>query len=353
MGAKFIHTADVHLKRDEPFRLDILSWIISKAKELADALIIAGDLFESNTEASFLRGKVRDIFERAKPFPILIIPGNHDYLSYSPETYYGDNVILLCSKLSQIKIKGVKVVGVPFQPELDFSQCMERLEAEPKPDVVIAHGTLYDTTSSQVYTELEDDAKYMPIYRWQIKDKMKYLALGHYHSRFTHISFDETEVVYPGSPLVTSRRSLGERFVALVEIEKESVRIEKIPVEISTHWEKVEWMVFPGREEEKLKEIEEEIKRRASDKVMLQGEIKGSIKMSENEFRNTIRQIEEKYSSSFKELHLSSEVKHWAHVIQNPTVALFVERLQEKDVSDLLKERALELALSALERVRR
>lgn len=353
MGAKFIHTADIHLKKDEPFRLDLLSWVLSKAKQLADALIIAGDLFESDIEASFLREKVRGIFEKAKPFPVLIIPGNHDYLSYSSETYYGDNVVPLHGKLSQVNIKGVRITGVPFQPQLDFTQCMERLESRPKSDLVVAHGTLYERKSPDIYMELGDDAKYMPIYRWQVEDKMKYLALGHYHSRFIHLTFGKTEVVYPGSPLVTSRRSVGTRFVALVQTEGEEVKVEKVPVEISTCWEREEWMVFPGREEEKLGEIEEEIEKKVNGKIMLQGKVKGSIKMGEREFTDKLRQIEEKYRSRFKSIHLSCEVKHWAYVIQNPTVALFIEKLQDKECDELLRERALELVLSALERLRK
>ncbi len=356
MGApiKFLHTADLHLKRDEPFRLNVLSWIVSKTEKLANGLIIAGDLFENDIEASFLRGKVREIFERINPLPILIIPGNHDSLAYSPETHYGDNVILFSEGPSKIKIKGIKIAGIPFHPQLDFSQCIEKLEFESKPDVAIAHGTLYDKKFPEIYTELEEEAKYMPIYSWHVEGKMKYLALGHYHSRFIQVGFGKTQVVYPGAPLATSRRSVGKRFVALVQIEKDGeVKVEKIPVEISSYWEKIEWMVFPGKEEKKLEEIDREIKRLACKKVMLEGKIKGSIKMGEREFRDRVKEIEEKYRSSFKCIHLLCEIKHWAHLLQNPTVALFMEKLRGKNYDDLLKERALELTLSALEKLRK
>ena len=47
---KFLHTADLHLKKDEEKRTEILKWLIKKADELnVDYFIIAGDLFESNT----------------------------------------------------------------------------------------------------------------------------------------------------------------------------------------------------------------------------------------------------------------------------------------------------------------
>lgn len=351
MGVKFIHTADLHLERDDPFRLDILSWILSKTEQVADALIIAGDLFESDIEASFLREKVRKIFEKAEKSLVLILPGNHDYLSYSPEINYGERVILLNNAPSRINLKGVEIVGIPFHPQLEFSQCIEELKS--KPDVVIAHGTLYDRNSPDIYVELGDEAKYMPIYRWDVKDRMRYLALGHYHSRLTHLSFGETQVVYPGSPVATSRRSIGQRFIVLVSFDsKGQVKIEKIPVDICPYWERIEWMVFPGKEEEKLEEIEQQIKKIADKKVMLDGRVKGSIKISEAEFKERIKKIEGKYRSSFKNIHLSCEIRYWAHILQNPILKLFVEKLKDIGGDEQVKEKALELTLSALERLR-
>lgn len=353
MPAKFIHTADVHLTREDPFRLNVLSWIIFKAKQIADGVIIAGDLFENDTEASFLRGKIRDLFEKIAPIPVLIIPGNHDVLAYSSETYYGSNVTVF-SQPSRIDVKGVRITGFPFHSELDFSRYVEEIESGPRPDLIIAHGTLYDRKSSGIYTELEDEARYMPIYSWQIEGKAGYLALGHYHSRFTHLTFGETQVVYPGAPVATSRRSIGERSVALVEFDKEgNILTERIPVDISLHWERMEWMVFPGKEEEKLIEIEKEIEGRSSGKIMLEGRIKGSIKMNESEFIEKVREIEEKYRSNFKRIHLFCEIKHWTQLAQNPTIALFMENLEEKTDNEIMKERALELTLSALERLRK
>jgi exonuclease SbcD len=352
MAIKFLHTADIHLKRDEPSRLDILSWILSKAKELASGLIIAGDLFENDIEASFLRNKVRQIFEQAKDFPIFIIPGNHDYHSYSSHTYYGSNVVLFHDNPSQITLGGIKVIGVPFQPGKEFSRCIEEFHLESF-DLVIAHGTLYDRKFSSIYTELGEDARYMPIYSWDVEEKMGYLALGHYHSKFTHLSIGRTEIVYPGSPVATSRRSVGMRFVSLVCIEKEGeVKVEKVPVEPSTFWEKREWMVFPGREEEKLAQIEEEIKKLKSSKVMLQAEIKGFITLGETEFREKVKEMEKKYQDEFQYLELTSLTTYWTELLENPTLALFVKKLSQVKQDELIKKKALEFTLSALKNLR-
>ncbi|MBC7190442.1 DNA repair exonuclease [Candidatus Aerophobetes bacterium] len=360
MGVKFIHTADVHLKRDDPLRLEILSWIVSQAKQLADGLIIAGDLFESDIEASFLRGRVREIFQKASPLPILIIPGNHDSGSFSCGTEYGDNVLLLSEKPSLKEFRGLKIAAVPFKENAGFSDSLEALtlgvlkSEDVVFDIVITHGTLYDKNFANIYAELEEEAKYMPIYSYEIQDKMRYLALGHYHSRFSEITFEKTKAVYPGSPVVTTARDIGVRYVALVEIDRETIRIERIPVKIAPYWERIEWIVFPGKEEEKLAEIENDIKRKAGEKVMLQGVIKGSIKIAEKKFREKIREIEEKYKSNFKALTLvDTAVKDWTKILEdNPLLALFVKKLGDVSCEELLKEKALELTLSSLERLR-
>jgi len=350
MGVKFIHTADLHLKRDEPFRLNVLSWIISKTQELADGLIIAGDLFDSDIEASFLREKVRSILERLK-MPVLIIPGNHDYLSYSSQFYYGENTFVFHDNPSVINLEGIEIMGIPFHPQLNFSRCVQKLGSQPH--LIIAHGTLYDRKSPDIYTELGEEAKYMPIYRWDVDGKTRYLALGHYHSTFIHLSFNKTEVVYPGSPVATSRRSIGERFVALVSVESHGiVEIERVPVDISPYWRRVEWMVFPGNEEGLLEKIERDIQNLASEKVMLDGKVRGSIRVDETKFREDLRKIEEKSKALFNQINISCEIKHWGDLVESPVLALLVEKLRNMDCDESLKERALELTLSALGRLR-
>ncbi|HDN84456.1 MAG TPA: hypothetical protein ENG47_01705 [Candidatus Aerophobetes bacterium] len=315
MQIKLVHTADIHLKREDPFRLNILSWIISKTKELADGLIIAGDLFENNTEASFLRGSVREIFEKIQNLPIFIVPGNHDYSSYSPDTFYGENVVVFNSPAFHIIPGGMRIIGIPFKPGSDFSTLIEKIKINPDTDIVITHGTLYDRESSRIYTELGEDAKYMPVYKWDIENKMRYLALGHF------------------------KRS-------------EPVRIERIPVEISPYWKKIEWMVFPGKEEKVVKKIEKDIQKARGTKTMLDGHIKGSIAISEIDFREKIREIEQKYQNEFKLLELQIEVSYWTDILKNPTIASFVEKLEKVNRDDSVKQRALELTLSALEKLR-
>ena len=355
MGVRFLHTADIHLKRDDPYRLDVLSWILSKAREIADGLIIAGDLFESDLDATFLRPRIKEIFQCGKEFPVLIIPGNHDFQSFSSDTYYGDNVFLFYGEPTHITVKEVKILGVPFQPEREFSQLMEKISPEEYFDIVIAHGTFYHRACSQIYMELGEDSRYMPIFSWDIEEKFKigYLALGHYHSKFTHIPCGQTQVIYPGSPVATSRRSVGERFVSLVEIEKnKKITVQKVAVEPSVYWKVREWMVFPGREKEILTQIKEEIENLSNNQIMLRGEIRGFISLGEPEFREEVKRIENRYQAKFHHIELVSRARYWIELTRNPTIKLFLEKLDQAKRKDHIKKRALELTLTALEKLR-
>jgi len=348
---KFLHTADFHLKEDDPSRLKILSWIVNKAKELlCDALFITGDLFDSDGQAHILRGKVREIFTSARDLPIFLLPGNHDANSYSKETFYGDNCTLLYQKPFQIiPFKDVEIIGAPFQGEIPFSKCLRDAELNPEKSIVLVHGTLYDERFSRVYAELGEEARYMPIYPWDIENKVLCLALGHYHSHFFPLTYGKTQVFYPGSPLVTSRRCVGKRCAVLILTEGGKVRIEPVFIDPSPYWENLEWIVFPGKEEEKLEGIEEEVKRKKNEKLMLWGEIKGFLAIGEKDFQRKVKEIEERYRKEFKELVLNTEgVNYWGSLLENRSIARFLELLEEDPAKEALKQRTLEITLLSL-----
>ena len=348
---KFLHTADLHLKKDEPSRLQILSWIVNKAKELeSDALFITGDLFDSDGQAHLLRGKVREIFESSRGLPIFLLPGNHDANSYSKETFYGDNCTLFYKKPFQIiPFKDVKIIGVPFQGEIPLSQCLKDVELNPEKDIILAHGTFYDERFSRVYAELGEEARYMPIYPWDIENKILCLALGHYHSHFFSFTYGKTQIFYPGSPLVTSRRCVGKRYAVLILTEDAKVRIKPIFIDSSPYWENLEWIVFPGKEEEKLEEIEQEIRGKKNERLMLQGKIKGFLAIGEKDFQRKAKEIEEKYKKEFKELVLDTEgINYWGSLLENRSIARFLELLEEDPAQESLKQKTLEVTLLSL-----
>ena len=93
MATRILHFADVHL--DAPFKWapreaarkrrqglrDALSRIADLAiSEHVDALTCGGDLYEQDYFTPDTAEFLRTTFERVAPIPVLIAPGNHDWL---------------------------------------------------------------------------------------------------------------------------------------------------------------------------------------------------------------------------------------------------------------------------------
>ncbi len=92
----FIHTGDLHLGR--PFRkmgrrvgdgirraqIETLSRIVNIVRTTqSDFLLIAGDLFDSNSVSTRLVSEVMQRLASLTPIPVYILPGNHDVLDSS------------------------------------------------------------------------------------------------------------------------------------------------------------------------------------------------------------------------------------------------------------------------------
>ena len=352
MATMFVHTADLHLRQDQPVRMEILSWIVAYCQQSSANLIIAGDLFDSNLDAALLRPRVRHIL-REVPGSVILIAGNHDADSYGEDVEYGSNVIVLRPNCPYIDVDGVRIAGVPFVPDTKFSDYAQNLSELHKVDILIAHGTFYDRRSSAVYLELGEDARYMPIYPWDVEGKARYIALGHYHSRYSHFAVGVTDVVYPGSPVATSTRSVGQRHIGVITSEGSQLRHHKKLIDIAEYWEHREWMVIPGREEQLLVAVEQDLAALAGPRVMLNGRVTGSVCMSETELDSRLKVLEDRYRSNYRALRITQLVKHWNQLLRSPTLRLFVQKLSQSGANTKTKDRALELVLSAIERIRR
>ena len=85
---KIVHTADIHLSEYGDERWQALQEVFNLAAEKeADIVAISGDLFDGNPDAERLRPKIREIFTGNR-FKVIIIPGNHDYLSLRTLPFY-------------------------------------------------------------------------------------------------------------------------------------------------------------------------------------------------------------------------------------------------------------------------
>ena len=335
---KILHTADIHLRKGDTKRIDVLQWLIDKGTALEiDYFIIAGDLFESDADASVLRSETKKIFEKAKT-EFLIIPGNHDAKSFSHDYDCGKNVIQLTkTPFEVIELNGLTVCGIPYQNK-KFSECVKNIPGEI--DILIAHGTLYD--SSFIFSMLDDkETEYMPIYRANLQNLARYIAMGHLHSRSIEKDYKNTKVVYPGSPIAFDTKCEDTRHFYLINIDKKNLKIERLQVDISPYWLRKELFVFPGNEEEILNEIESHLANLDVTDIMPNIIINGFIGEKNKDFKNKIDEIDKKFTKKFENMKMTIDIQSWDHIIQNRMVKNFVQKTMELD--DRLRIKVFEI----------
>lgn len=226
MGCKFmetfkiIHTGDLHLcspmlnmgdKSESRKRelLETFSKIIKLAEtEKADALFIAGDLFEtSNPDAETLK-YVCGEFERIGNIRVFVVLGNHDYgLKYE----FPSNVHLFKNYIEKISVENVDVYGVSFDEEHCARCIIEGFTADDTENIniLVVHG---DVQSTSLYNPVKDeDIKY---------SKMDYVALGHVHSHNGFEKVGSTTYSYCGIPEGRAFDECGEKGVVVAEVGK-------------------------------------------------------------------------------------------------------------------------------------
>jgi len=151
---KILHTSDVHLVAEGDQRWDALVEVVSHAgQESADALVISGDLFDSDADAEALRIPLRTIFEKVS-FDTLIIPGNHDANSYAAGLYFGERVHILANtewSKNVFETEDSRFIGVPFEAidSQAFQQRLRDLRDLIDPDrvnILLYHGELLDAS---------------------------------------------------------------------------------------------------------------------------------------------------------------------------------------------------------------
>jgi DNA repair exonuclease SbcCD nuclease subunit len=324
----FCHTADLHLKKEEEKRTEILKLLIEEAKKLeANYFIIAGDLFDSDTDATILRPKLKDIFNNVN-MKFLVIPGNHDLNSFSKDYDYGQNVIQLINKPFEIiEIDGLKICGVPYQKK-KFVECIKNIPSDI--DILICHGTLYD--ESFIFSLLDDEeTQYMPIYPANLEDIARYVAMGHLHSRSIETDYKTTKVVYPGSPIALDTKCTSERKFYFLDINKKKLQTKPIKLEFSPFWTEKEFCLFPGIESEILEEIESYLDHTDNQNSLPYVVLKGFIGESDKDFNTKVDSINQKFKEKFSNLKIHNEVHSWDRIYENHLVKNFVARTKNLD----------------------
>lgn len=230
---KFVHCADLHLDtafsgladgkkaaiRQAELRRTFLS-IIELAKK-ADALFIAGDLFDQESvEAETIR-VLRSGFASLENTQVFIVAGNHDPLtenSYYKVAGFSDNVHIFGTEPECITIAGCDVHGISFRQAVQEEALLNHFRKEgDRPAVLLMHGDL-------------GGGAYNPVDRDMIASSgLAYVAMGHIHS-YLEEKLGKTICAYPGCPEGRGFDELGEKGVILGEVTAEGVSIHFEPI---------------------------------------------------------------------------------------------------------------------------
>lgn len=217
---KLIHTSDIHLASPLTARLPVdklaerraelaatLTRMVDEAKSIgADAIIIAGDLFDSESITARQLDTALAIIEYASPLRFFYLPGNHerDVLERKAEAL-PKNLRIFGEEWTYFTIGEVTIAGRSRASE-DMFDTLDLLPDDK--NVVVLHGELRERCDSSGAIGLKDAAE----------RHIDYMALGHYHS-YSEARIDRRGIaVYSGTPEGRGFDEAGALGFCLVEI---------------------------------------------------------------------------------------------------------------------------------------
>lgn len=224
---KLVHCADLHLNR--PFagmnssvkaaaaraeQMDLFSHIISLAKE-ADALLIAGDLFDSNYFDLSQLQLMREKFASIPQVRVFISPGNHD--PYTPNSPYalfdfGDHVHVFRGETECVDCGEFVVYGNCGRPVGQVTVDPERI------NLLCVHG------------DLGGNGDYNPFTKEEL-EPFSYCALGHVHSYSGIIPNGRGAYAYCGVPLGGGFDETGQKGVIAGKVDREGADLSFVSME--------------------------------------------------------------------------------------------------------------------------
>jgi DNA repair exonuclease SbcCD nuclease subunit len=197
-----VHTSDLHLgthgERDDLEALRLVLGAASRAE--ADALLLAGDVFDTNRLPLSVIERVARMLADAT-VPVVILPGNHDPATADSAYRKGglgdpENVHVLgvtCAETVLLPELELEIAGTPHMDYVDFMPLLAPAQRALRHQIVVAHGHFvrsdYDLHRSWLVHDEDIDAT-----------RADYVALGHWEVA-ERVGSGAVEAHYSGSPL--------------------------------------------------------------------------------------------------------------------------------------------------------
>ena len=226
---RIAHCSDIHLDADSldiNFHREAFQRMLGEIyKYTPDLLLLAGDIFDANTASDdTIRWTMTTLAEQ--PYPIAMIPGNHDCLQGDSiyKRYDFDkiaNVNMLTSPTGELRSIESLEVAIWAKGMVDHSPDHRPLVGAPERPrgcrwyLGMGHG-LY-------VPEGQSTTRSSPIpHQEVIKAPFHYLALGHHHAAFT-IETERGMAAFCGSPTDTVG---GDATYAIAELSAEGTQVK-------------------------------------------------------------------------------------------------------------------------------
>ncbi|MHC4712455.1 MAG: metallophosphoesterase family protein [Planctomycetota bacterium] len=248
MPVRIVHTADVHLdgafaglgaekgRRKRRAIRDVFRKIVDAAKDLpADALVIAGDLFEAARVTPDTIGFLKAEFARLDPIAVVIAPGNHDpFVDSGPYavTRWSPNVHIFKGREAEtfsLKAAGLTFVGVAHTSTHMEGRLVDIVPKAPGDSancVLVAHASL----QGPGIAEKAADDIWLPFAPEELAVlNYHYSALGHYHNGREVSHGGRLVGAYPGAPEGLSFSETGKRRCLKVELADGRASVTPVP----------------------------------------------------------------------------------------------------------------------------
>ncbi len=350
-----LHTADLHLTEKDEDRWSALDELISLARQNnVSALVICGDLFDHDTEAEKLRGRLRASFGSGD-FQTIILPGNHDYKAYRSGLYFGDKVSILDNWEEPVEVGEMVIWGLPFE-RLSTEKMVSRLKdlsTRMNPERInylLFHGELLDAYFSPEDMGDEGEQRYMPAKLSYFADlPVRHVLAGHFHSRYAAWNLPDGGLfIYPGSPAAVTRREMGIRKANLVSPDGKASELTLN----TAHYENLVINLDPFSETAPLDQLDQmlqDLHPRARIILSICGFFNGAaLGLSESELVEVVRSRTENHVVD----QLIIEFNDVQHILEDDLFKQFRKKLSDKDYTRVQKDKAEKMLINAFRGVK-
>lgn len=227
---KILHTSDLHLASPLSSRLspdaarirrreisEVFARLCEAARrERCSAIIIAGDLFDSECVSKLAIEAALDTVRRERNISFFYLPGNHEgEIIKESGLETPKNLFIFGEDWTSFSADGVVISG---RSKL-IPNAFDTLKLSPDmKNIVVLHGELRDHTDTDVIGK-----------RDAVERGIDYLALGHYHS-YEEIRLDKrTRAVYCGTPEGRGFDEVGEKGYVIIDTDTPSLSSRFVP----------------------------------------------------------------------------------------------------------------------------